>query len=265
MVWDPDLDRGFAARPVSVLRPWRTGMRPLVPLVFAVGCSFVLLCLLLPSSSHCDPKVMNRAQCTNNLKQIELALRTYHDLFDVLPPAYVADANGRPMHSWRVLILPFLEQSPLYNRYNFSEPWDGPNNIKLLDSMPTVFDCPSRYSKGAERNRTSYVAITGPGTLFPGTAPAKFADDADGLTMMVAEVENVNIPWTAPTDLDIRTMSFQINDPKRPGISSKHPRGANAIVHGSGCEFVQETMSAQYVRQKATANDGTLVIQDDTF
>ena len=101
--------------------------------------------------------------------------------------------------------------------------------------------------------------------MFPGTAPARFADDADGFTMMVAEVANVNIPWTSPTDLDIRTMSFQINDPKRPGISSKHPRGANAIVHGSGCEFVQETMSAQYVRYKATANDGALVIQDDTY
>ena len=57
---------------------------------------------------------------------------------------YVADATGRPMHSWRVLILPFLEQQSLYEQYDFREPWDGPNNIQLLGNMPDVFSCPSR-------------------------------------------------------------------------------------------------------------------------
>ena len=204
-----------------------------------------------------------QVHCTNSLRQIQIALESYHQQYGVLPPAYIADASGRPMHSWRVLILPFLKQQSLYDRYDFSEHWDGPNNVKLLSSMPACFACPSQPP--SIPNLTSYVAISGPGTMFPGNAPARFADDADGMTLMVAEVANVNIPWTSTTDLDIRTMSFQINDPKRPGISSKHPRGANTIVHGSGCEFIQETMSVQYVRYKAIANDGTLVIQDDTY
>ncbi len=64
-------------------------------------------------------------------------LHNYHETYKTLPPAYIADANGKPMHSWRMLIMPFMEQSTLYNQYDFSEPWNGPNNIKLLDSMPS--------------------------------------------------------------------------------------------------------------------------------
>ena len=97
--------------------------------------------------------------------QILLALHNYHSEYNALPPAYVADANGKPMHSWRVLILPYMEQSALYNRYKFNEPWNGPNNITLLNSMPSIFACPSRFSNPT--NLTSYVAVTGPGTMFP--------------------------------------------------------------------------------------------------
>ena len=119
------------------------------------------------------------------------------------------------MHSWRVLLLPYMEQTAFYNRYKFNEPWNGPNNITLLNSMPSTFACPSRFSQPT--NLTSYVAVTGPGTMFPGTESTKFDDVTDGTsnTLMILEVSNANIPWTAPVDLDVRTMSFQINDRKR--------------------------------------------------
>jgi len=71
------------------------------------------------------------SQCSGHLCQISLALHNYHDVFGCFPPAYIADSRGRPMHSWRVLILPFMEQVALYNAYHFEEPWDGPNNRKL--------------------------------------------------------------------------------------------------------------------------------------
>ncbi len=128
------------------------------------------------------------------------------------------------MHSWRVLILPFLDQSDLYNRYDLGEPWNGPHNIKLLDKMPYLFACPSQvpFSRGL----TNYVAIRGPGTMFPGTSSVKFGEVIDGpnTTVMVAEVASDSVPWTAPVDLDLRTMSLRINDPGRSGISSKHAR-----------------------------------------
>ena len=144
------------------------------------------------------PRCGPPANASINLKQIPLALHSYHEKYGSLPPAYVADASGRPMHSWRVLILPFLERESLYDQYDFREPWDGPNNIQLLGSMPHVFACPSRSPD--PKGMTSYVAITGPGTMFPGATSVKFADVTDGLpdTLMVVETANVDIPWTAP-------------------------------------------------------------------
>ncbi|MEZ6114117.1 MAG: DUF1559 domain-containing protein [Pirellulaceae bacterium] len=83
--------------------------------------------MLLPAVQTAR-EAARRSQCSSNLKQIELALHNYHDTFKSFPPAYIADANGRPMHSWRVLILPFMEQRELYDQCRFDEPWDGPNN-----------------------------------------------------------------------------------------------------------------------------------------
>ena len=130
------------------------------------------------------------------------------------------------MHSWRVLILPFLDQKSLYDQYDLREPWDGPNNSKLLNSMPSCFACPNLPR--SLPNLTNYAVITGPGTMFPEAGSVKLADVTDGLpeTLMVVEVARLDIPWTAPIDLDIRTMSLKMNDPGRPGISSPHTVGA---------------------------------------
>jgi hypothetical protein len=192
-----------------------------------------------------------RAQCLGNLCQLQLALHNYHETFGLLPPAYVADASGQPMHSWRALILPFLEQKSLYDQDDFRDTWNGPNNIKLLDSMPGIFACPTRFS--SPTTLITFVAITGPGTMFPGADSVKFADVTDGpnRTLMIAEVDNVAIPWTAPVDLDVRTMSFQINDPKRPGISSKHPNGAN-ICLGESYEFLHNGIKPDALRALTT-------------
>ena len=86
-----------------------------------------------------------RPKCGNNLKQIGLAMANYCNAYGRFPPAVIADASGRPMHSWRLLLLPFLlsEEKALYSSYNFDQPWDGPDNIRLADRMPAVYRCPS--------------------------------------------------------------------------------------------------------------------------
>ena len=102
-------------------------------LVVILGCGCIGL--LLPAFSSAR-EAARRMQCLNNLKQIALALHNYHDVYGVFPPAYIPDAQGKPKHSWRVLILPFLEEQGTYEKYDFDEPWDGPNNRALLTSMP---------------------------------------------------------------------------------------------------------------------------------
>jgi hypothetical protein len=235
-------------------RRWQIGVRGLMKWMFGLSCLFGLLTLMGRRAGDALETGW-RAQCLSNLCQIQLALRNYHETYGAFPPAYIADATGRPMHSWRVLILPFLEQQSLYDRYDFLEPWNGPNNILLLNKMPRVFGCPTR-SPGPTA-LTAFAAITGPGTIFPGAGSAKLADVTDGPanTLMIAEVANVDIPWTAPVDLDARTMSLKINDLRGPGISSKHPGGAH-ICLGQGYQFLREGFSAETLRALITIDGG---------
>jgi Protein of unknown function (DUF1559) len=245
---------------------WRSRMSvgTLMKLIFACACSFGLIATLGRAVGSAR-EAARRSQCSCNYCQILLALHNYHSQYNVFPPAYIADANGRPMHSWRVLILPFLEQTPLYNRYNFAEPWNGPNNVTLLNSMPSIFVCPSRYSNPT--NLTSYLAVTGPGTMFPGARSLKLDDVTDGTsnTLVIVEVDNVNVPWTAPTDLDERTMSFQINDPKRPGISSKHPGGANVGVADGRTRWARDSMTPGNLRAALTIAGGEGITMDQAL
>ena len=110
-------------------------------------------------------------QCSNHLKQIGLALQNYHDAYGSFPPAYMADADGKPIHSWRVLILPYLEQKALYDKYSFDEPWDGPNNSQLHEAAISAYICPSR--PGNSRTDTSFVAVVGAQTAWPGEKAAE--------------------------------------------------------------------------------------------
>ncbi len=82
-----------------------------------------------------------------------------------MPPAYTVDAKGRPLHSWRTLILPYLEQEPLYQMIDLSKPWNDPANAKALETSLPVFRCPEAVGP---RNTTTYLAIVGPnGCLIP--------------------------------------------------------------------------------------------------
>jgi hypothetical protein len=206
------------------------------------------------------------AQCFGDFKGIALGLHNYHAEYGSLPPAYLTDASGRPTLSWRVVILPFMEQKPLYNAFNLSEPWDSPTNIKLLGRMPGTFACPNRYAETGA-GLTKCVAVVGPGTMFPGARPARFADVRDGLdrTIMLAEVEGLAVPWTAPVDLDIRTMSLRINDPQKPSISSPHPKGP-AVSMGDGMlRIVPRSLPPGSLRALITAAGGESLDAEAAF
>ena len=99
--------------------------------VLIAGIVILLLIAIDAAVSFASTQRRARSDCQGRLRQIALALQCYHDVYKSFPPAYVADETGKPMHSWRVLILPFLEQKALYDQYRFDEPWDGPNNGKL--------------------------------------------------------------------------------------------------------------------------------------
>jgi hypothetical protein len=169
--------------------------------------------------------------CNSHMKQIGVALLIYENSWGTMPPAYVADSTGRPLYSWRVLILPMLEQQAFYSRFRLDEPWDSPNNLKLLDEMPAIYACPT-HQPGVDSSHpgrfTNYLALTSPATAFPGTTPVRLAQITDGTakTLSVVQSNQAEVPWTAPIDLDPRTgLLTHTATPSPPGPTTPHSSG----------------------------------------
>ncbi len=221
-----------------------------------VACGGILVALLLPAVQQAR-EAARRSQCKNNLKQIGLALHNYHDVYGSFPPAFVADASGKPMHSWRVLILPYIDQQPLYSQYDFSEPWDGPNNSRLLARMPPVYACPSHPNTGANTN-TAYAAVFGEHCVFRGAEPVKISDITDGTsnTLIVVEAANAGIPWMKPDDVDIaKHPTLGDHD----GFSSDHAGGVQGLMGDGSVRFLTQSIAAQTLKALFT-RDGNEVV-----
>lgn len=118
-----------------------------------------------------------------------------------------------------MLILPYIEEQALYDSYNFSEPWDSPSNLRLIDRMPSIFQSPSEPSS---TRHTNFVAITGPGTAFPGSDSTALTDFLDGAanTLLLTEISNSEVPWLQPRDIDTSKGEAQLNGPGPLCISS---------------------------------------------
>ncbi|MBI3467873.1 MAG: DUF1559 domain-containing protein [Planctomycetes bacterium] len=174
--------------------------------VFVGGVCIVgiLVALLLPAVQAAR-EAARRSTCQNNMKQIALAMYNYQDTYGTFPPAYIADEDGKPMHSWRVLLLPYLKQKALYSQYHFDEPWNGPNNSRLAATIVPVYACPSQAGPSAN---TNYVVVAGQNTMFRGDQPARVQDIRDGTsnTVMVIDAGNTGINWLEPRDLDMNSV-----------------------------------------------------------
>jgi hypothetical protein len=141
-----------------------------------------------------------RQRSSNNLKHLALALHNYHDTYGTLPQD-VADKDGKPLLSWRVRLLPFLEHDHVYKQFKVDEPWDGPTNKPLLVQMPKIFESPRVKVK--EAGHTVYQGFSGPGAIFEkGIKPLRFRDILDGTSNTIFAIEaSVAVPWTKPIDL----------------------------------------------------------------
>jgi type II secretory pathway pseudopilin PulG/ribosomal protein L40E len=167
--------------------------------VLAIGV--VLVALLLPSVRRARPAA-RRSQCKNNLKQIALALHNYEAVHHAFPPACTVDADGRPLHSWRTLILPYLDQAPLYNSIDLSKPWDDPANAEAFKTQVLVYCCPSNPGPS---DHTTYLACVGEHACFRRAEPRPISEIADGLsqTLMIIEVPlDRAVPWMSTQDAD---------------------------------------------------------------
>ena len=198
-----------------------------------LGSCFLMAAAYLWVTVQRQMQAIDAGVCWSRESGICVALYRYHDKYGRFPPAYVADKDGKPMHSWRVLVLEGLgspEAQAAYRAYRFDEPWDGPNNRKLADRMPSDYACPSARGSGAgSHTLANYVLITGKDTIFRSADSASMKELGNsGDTILVAETVP-GIPWMKPQDLEVENMSFRINDKSRPSISSRHPASARVM------------------------------------
>jgi Protein of unknown function (DUF1559) len=182
-----------------------------------------------------------------------LAVANYHDANGHYPPAYVVGPDGRPWHSWRVLVLPFIEQQELYDAYRFDEPWDGPHNCTLAERMPKIYRFHNRSEPG--QTTTNYLAVIGPNTMWPGAEGRKPADVTDDLsdTVLIAENRGLGVCWMEPRDLHFDTLPTEMNHPL--GVSSWYTTPAVVMADGMVHTFPL-TLSATDLRAKLTATGG---------
>jgi hypothetical protein len=199
-------------------------------------------------------------QCTNNLKQIGLAMHNYHDRHNSFPPAYTVDKSGKPLLSWRVLILPYIEQDALFKEFHLDEPWDSPHNRTLIDRMPQTYRCPNGSSKRADAGKTTYLTPRGKSTIFPGPEAIGIQKVTDGTSNTIFAVDASDdraVIWTKPDDWDV--------DPAidLKGIFGHHPGGTIFLFADGWVTFIKESVDPKVMEKLLTRDGGEIVNRDE--
>ncbi len=206
-----------------------------------------------------------RSQCKNNLKQIGLGMFNYSDRNDRFPPATL----GTPAASWRVTLLPFVEQQELAKRYDFTRAWDSVENAPLQSQVVQAYDCPSRPTRVDRSGRflTAYVVPTMAGSLFDGAQGPKFKDITDGTsnTIMAVESCSMSIVWSEPRDTDPTHADISINGPgavkgqSGSFISSWHVGGAHIELADGSVRFMSSETDPAILKKLFTKDAGDAV------
>lgn len=191
--------------------------------------------------------VAQRSVSANNLKQIALAMHLHHDVFKRFPASSniktKGGVQGQPC-SWRVMILPYIEEGTLYQAYHFDEPWDSENNKKISAKMPAIFRNPL---DAPESTNTSYFALVGPDTLFFNEKGANLREVIDGSsnTLMFVEAKRA-VPWTKPEDIDYAA------DKPVPELGGWFDGGFNAAFSDGSVRFINKNVDEQLLRALIT-------------
>ena len=192
-------------------------------------CAGVLVALLLPAVQAAR-EAARRTQCQNNVKQIALAMFNYESVYGSFPPAYTVDEAGNKLHSWRTLILPFLEQDALYQQIDLNRPWDDPVNAPFASLSIPQFACPSTPLNSG---MTQYVAVVDPSGVFSGEVGTKISQIVDGTsnTLLFVETDTATaVNWMSPNDISLQQF-LNLG-------STSHPGGGNMAMSDGSCQFL---------------------------
>lgn len=211
-------------------------------LLFVAGFAWLLF---LPAVRNVEP-VRLRTQSLNNIRNIALAVHNYAaEHRGQMPPAFTVDAAGRRLHSWRVLLLPYLDEQALYDCIDLSKPWDHPDNAELAASMPRVFAAP-----GEEQSQlTGYMALTGPDAAF-GEVPRDIGT-ADSRTLMLTEVPSADrVPWMKPVDNGVEFLLGMRGRSDMP-----HDGVVCVALQDGSCQTLSQKIDRQALEQLISVSD----------
>jgi hypothetical protein len=204
--------------------------------------------LLLPALDKVKDS-SGRMQSVNNLKQMGLAMHNYADTFKSLPAYASFDKDGKPLLSWRVHLLPFLDQDALYKEFHLDEPWDSEHNKALIARIPPVYRSP--LAKKAGPGKTIYQVPLGKHALFGGKKELNFPRDVpDGTsnTIMVVETSDDNaVIWTKPADFK-SDVENPLKGLLRPGAKGFHVGMADGSVRVISSQVTLATLRAAFTR-----------------
>jgi hypothetical protein len=214
--------------------------------------------LLLPAVQAAR-EAARRAQSMNNLKQIALAMHNYHDTYRAFPAPANYDDDGKPLLSWRVHILPFIEQKTLYDMFKLDEPWDSKHNKELIKHMPMIYQVPGGLK--VDDGKTCYLVPTGDDTAFPkgtggsahGLRLATITDGTSNTIMALEAAPEKAVVWTKPEDWEF--------DPEKPnkGLVGHRPNGFLAAWCDGSVRFIQKSTRDEVLKAIFTRAGGEVV------
>ncbi len=218
-----------------------------------VATTGVLVALLLPAVQSAR-EAARRMQSANNLKQIGLAMHNYHDTYNTFPASASYDADGKPLLSWRVHLLPFLGESQLYDQFHLDEPWDSEHNRRLVERIPDVFRCAN--NPAAAEGFTNYVVPIGKDTVFGEKRGIGIRSILDGTSNTILAIEANNdsaVIWTKPEDLE-----FDVDDPFA-GLFGLRVGGFQVGLCDGSVQFISETVDRNVLRALMTKAGGEVI------
>ena len=199
----------------------------------------------------------SKVRSQNNLKELSLSMHNYANVHRFLPPHALYSKDGRPLLSWRVALLPYLEQDLLYKKFKLDEPWDSPNNKALLKYMPPSY-IPPEERPSTEPYHTYYqvfVGTNGPvGPVFEPSPKYRVAlsggiPDGTSGTFLIVEAGTA-VPWTKPEDI--------VYDPAKPlpKLGGLYQDGFTAVFADSSARFLTRDLDEETIRACITRNGG---------
>jgi prepilin-type processing-associated H-X9-DG protein len=213
----------------------------------------VVLMVIFWVPSRGAPDTPARSYCQVKLRQLALGLWNYQAAYLTFPPAFTVDQDGNKLHSWRTLILPFIEEESLYETIELRKPWDDPiNHAARMSATPDVFRCPSAKLAA---NHTTYLANVSPSGAFNSNGKRRTEKDfLDGIEQTIALFEvapEVSIEWMSPEDGDFETFALALNAAER-----IHKGGLNVAMADGSAHFIRSATDVGKYKPLFTIADG---------